>query len=745
MDESSSGVFQVRVANFSFAETQPNLSIDFGAAASALGLDLDAQLDFTAKVDFGVAGGVGFAFGLDLDPSLSPAEAFFVDLTGTSLNFSVETPFAGQATPAPLNFSADLGMLGNVQVSNGSIDLNASVAVSFTNPVLTAQDLTGNSLSSLVSLAPSGSLAVNLPVSATIGGVNLGSATIDVSLTGNVFSDFDIDVDIQAATPSIAQSFKNFSNLTPGDIVSSFSELANNLQALASQFDLPAGIPFVEDTISEIVDFASRVEELKNSLFDLGLDGAVEVALNALSGVASFDVVINGVNRPVSVDLGTVTDLAGLAAAINSDLGVAAGVEAIVEDGRLALRAADDTVQTIVLANVNAVASSVLGFANDQSGIPFFDFVNFEEFTDVVSDYLPGFTISYDAGNQLISFDLNLSGSASRALTLDFADDIDLGGLATLSLAGGGTATLDATARLRLSAGLDLTPLSTATPLADLNGGIIDPNNPAITGLRTNGTAAADFNVTLADGSVFAVDLDGLGANPTMGDLITRIETATGGKLDVEINFTQDGLVFIDTTKTPGSGDTFMVGFATGSASLPDLGFGVGVGDGDDDARIEGGTIVSRLFLVPFDEGTGDGSFAAVGVEATATDLRLGAALGILEVAATGGTSVPLALAARGALLDPNSSGKIFLGELLGAPAAAINVGFGTFAGPDLTGAFSGFAAGDIIGSFGLALDLVNADTYGIDLGGELASIDVDLAVESVTGLIPTPGSGRRC
>ena len=39
-----------------------------------------------------------------------------------------------------------------------------------------------------------------------------------------------------------------------------------------------------------------------------------------------------------------------------------------------------------------------------------------------------------------------------------------------------------------------------------------------------------------------------------------------------------------------------------------------------------------------------------------------------------------------------------------------------------------------------MALDLVNADTYGIDLGGELASIDVDLTVESVTGLIPSLG-----
>jgi hypothetical protein len=87
VDESSGSIFKVRVTNFSFSETEQDLSIDFGAAAEALGLQLDVHLDFTPKVDFGIAGGTGIAFGMDLDPSLSPAEAFFIDLTGTSLGF----------------------------------------------------------------------------------------------------------------------------------------------------------------------------------------------------------------------------------------------------------------------------------------------------------------------------------------------------------------------------------------------------------------------------------------------------------------------------------------------------------------------------------------------------------------------------------------------------------------------------------------------------------------------------------
>jgi len=730
VDESTASLIKIRVKGFSFSETKEDLKIDFGPVQKSLGLDLGAQLDFTPKVDFGIMGGVGFAFGYDLTPGKSAAEAFFIDVTGSSLKFSVETPFAGQGTPAPLDFKLNLGMLGSVQVDDGSIDLNANLSVTFPDPVMTMQELTGSSLASLITVSASGNLAVNLPISATLAGVNVGSAEVKVTLSGDVFGKFDINVDVNAATPDIAQAFRNFANMTPGDVVGSLSELANNLQALVSQFNLPSGIPFVEDALAGVIDFATRVQDLTSAIQDLGLQGGVEVLFSALTSPATFDVVVDGVTTSISIPT-TATDLTKLATEVNNDLGVGSKVEAVIEEGRLVVREkATAAIQKLTFANVNSVAQAALGFANDQAGIPFFDFINFQEFESAVNDFLPGFTIKYDKTTQAVNFDLDLAASYARNFELNFGKDINLGGLATLSLFGRAEADLDVDARLRLSAGFDLTPLSNTSKLTDLNGGV---------GMGTSKppSPAADINVTLADKSVFAIDLDTLAAGATIGDLIALIKSKTSNKLDVKINFTQDGLNFIDTTKPPGSTDPFLVAAAPDSRALVDLGFGVGAGDTDHDGKIEGGGIISRFFLIPFDTGTGKGSMAAAGIEASATDLRLGAALSVLQVAITGGTTTPVKLAARGALVDPDSSGRLYLSELISDPAGAVDVGFGKFAGADLTGAFTGIAKNDTLGAFNLSLSLLDTDTYGIDLGGDLAKVSVQIFAKDVTGLIP--------
>ncbi len=365
-DASTAGVFKVRVKNFSFSETERNLPIDLGPAAGTSNLDLGARLDFTPRVDFGIEGDVGFAFGLDLDPAKSPAEAFFIDLTDTVLQFSVETPFAGQGTPAPLDFELDLGMLGDVKVTGGSIDLDANLKVSFPDTVLTAQELAGSPISSLVAVAGSGGLNVNLPISAKLAGTDVGSAKIAVTLAGDVFGDPQVNVNIEAETSDIAQAFKNFRNISPGDVVSTLSELATDLQALATSFNLPAGIPFVEQKISDVLDFTGRLEGLTKSHFDLGLQGGTEFLASALGSNAQFSVVIDGVTKVINVAGGTT--LANLAATVQGQL--PAGLEAVIEGGRLAIRATNDAIQSLKFAGVDPAAQAAFGFANTQSAIP---------------------------------------------------------------------------------------------------------------------------------------------------------------------------------------------------------------------------------------------------------------------------------------------------------------------------------------------------------------------------------------
>ncbi|MCP9780196.1 MULTISPECIES: DUF4347 domain-containing protein [Cyanobium] len=724
IDESTAGVVRIRVQGLSFSATKEDIQASLGAEAETLGLDLGAGglLDFTPTIAMG--GTDGFVIGFDLDPTKAPGEAFFVDFTGASLNVSVETPFANKTPGETFDFDVELGMLGGVKVVDGSFDLNANIAFSFADPTLTANDILGSAISSLVTVTPTASFNATLNVSASLGGESVGSGQIGVALTGDAFSEYDIDVTVSN------QSLKNFSNITPGDVVSALSELGNNLQALASSFNLPGGIPFVEDQIADILDFAAQLQDLTKQLFDLGLQGGTEFLASALSSNATFQVVVDGVaSGLITVYAGT--SLAGLVAAVQAQL--PAGLEASLDNGRLAIRTTGDGIESLKFSNVNAVAQAAFGFADSQSALPFYDFVTFQDLEALINPYLPaGFSITYDPLLKTIGFDLELFGQTQADVELNFTKDIDLGGLATLSLAGGGTASVDAAARLKLAAAFDLTPLSLSTKITDLNGGL---------GIRTNTGVSPDLNFQFANGTTGAVDLDVpdvLAPTATVADLIAALTSQTAGRLAVEINFTQDGLILRDTTHTPSTTNTFKVAFAPGSAAALDLGFGIGVADVDDNGRLDGSTIISRLFLKPYDSGTGAGSSIAAGFELSATDLHLGASLGILEVGVTGGTSAPIQLAIRGALLDPDGSGSIYLPELSVDPAASLALGFGTYAGgANLSGAFTPLAVGDELGSFDLGLSFDCADTYGIDLGGELAAISVKLKVESISSLVP--------
>ncbi len=127
----------------------------------------------------------------------------------------------------------------------------------------------------------------------------------------------------------------------------------------------------------------------------------------------------------------------------------------------------------------------------------------------------------------------------------------------------------------------------------------------------------------------------------------------------------------------------------------------------DGDHRLEGGSIVSRLFLQPYDEGAGTGSFLAIGLNADVPELHLGAALGVLQIGVSGQTTTPLNIVGLGKLKDDpaSSDGRIYLSELAANVPGAVGVGFGTFAGADLTGAFAEVAAGDPDSAFELSLD----------------------------------------
>ncbi len=133
--------------------------------------------------------------------------------------------------------------------------------------------------------------------------------------------------------------------------------------------------------------------------------------------------------------------------------------------------------------------------------------------------------------------------------------------------------------------------------------------NPAVTqlGLGTSNTGSGtDIVVTTRDGAVHNVSFDNLPTDPTLGDVISAIETQTAGKVDVQFTDGNTRLRLVDTT---GSGSAvFKVENAVGSLAANLLGIlGADVVDPDDpdetrdyqfnSAPLGGVDLLDRLFI----------------------------------------------------------------------------------------------------------------------------------------------------
>jgi flagellar hook-associated protein 2 len=127
----------------------------------------------------------------------------------------------------------------------------------------------------------------------------------------------------------------------------------------------------------------------------------------------------------------------------------------------------------------------------------------------------------------------------------------DLGGgssAQSLGIAGQATGTLT---------GTNINYLTSGTSLAQLNDG---------KGIRTTSIGQNDFTLTLGDGSTVAVSLAG---SKTVGDVLTAINKAGGGKLKADLNPNANGIRLTDNS---GGGGALTVTANNGSAAATDLG-----------------------------------------------------------------------------------------------------------------------------------------------------------------------------
>ncbi|MGG6284259.1 DUF4347 domain-containing protein [Leptolyngbya sp. AN03gr2] len=214
---------------------------DFGVK-----LDGSTSVNLTGKVVF------DFTFGYDMTSGLAPSEAFYVKFN--------ELSASAIAQANNLNVGLEVGFLG-AAINNGSLSLNANLDVDFNDPnadsKLTLDELQETSITTLVALTPTGTLNVNLPISAQFAGLSIaGTPTLTIS-DANVFTGDLPSVNVQ----NFAELLK-FKQLTPADVVSLIRQIGGALQNISAGLNPEGGIPFLKEGIDTVVDFTQIIDDL---------------------------------------------------------------------------------------------------------------------------------------------------------------------------------------------------------------------------------------------------------------------------------------------------------------------------------------------------------------------------------------------------------------------------------------------------------------------------------------------------
>ncbi|MEM7311507.1 MAG: LamG-like jellyroll fold domain-containing protein, partial [Planctomycetota bacterium] len=300
------------------------IELPFDLAPSVEGIGLSMDVAPVTEVNFAT----GFEFGFPIT-DLSQA---FVSFAGFDVAASI--------AESDLNAAVNLGVL-EAGVSGGTAILNTGLHGQL-------QQGSGRLLlsevqsSDLVFDPPVGVLDVDLPLTGSIAGVELSR---DPQAKVRITDDELFDSELPVVTTAGLDVLNGFSDMNPGDVVLMLVRLGEALQDIVPAMNLESGIPFVDTTLEQVVDFSGTLTELARKLYRIPvlepaepvtrLDGRIEEPLVMFIQVDGGEQVLLRVN-PTETDDNR--SLHNLAADLNVQLaaaGIDDRVEATSDDARL--------------------------------------------------------------------------------------------------------------------------------------------------------------------------------------------------------------------------------------------------------------------------------------------------------------------------------------------------------------------------------------------------------------------------
>lgn len=280
------------------------------------------------------------------------------------------------------------------------------------------------------------------------------------------------------------------------------------------------------------------------------------------------------------------------------------------------------------------------------------------------------------------------------------------------------------TATAAVVTGTKIGGLRASTKLSALNDG---------RGIGTNGTSAADLQFKLANGTLVAVDLDGAA---TVGDAITRINTALGARGAADLNAAGTGLKVTDTSRSytglP-AGSRMTVTSLNGTTAAADLGWSAtasstGLLDGTGVASGINTTLVSSL---NGGKGLTLGTIRIKDRAGVSSDVNLAGATTVDEIltrinAATVNVNADVKSGGSGITLADKTGklGQLVISDVTGTTAAQLG----------LTGTFAADQAHAVISGSNLQRAWFTRNTSLKDLNGGKGVPDGKFTITDSTG-----------
>ncbi|MCG8607408.1 hypothetical protein MJD09_20805, partial [bacterium] len=377
-------------------------------------------------------------------------------------------------------------------------------------------------------------VGVTVPNGVQISGVDLSSATFDLTFdnpTDNIFDGLIPQVSLKSDG---GDDLLDFSNLGPNEVLGMLEQLVNTLTAMAENEAMQVAIPFTDFTVGDLLDYATAFKSsVIDPLFESGNllqpdndgDGqpdlkfeSIQDLMTILGGFVSVATAqFNPTNRELRINLD-----------FNRALGFGSAKVGTSQEGG----GGENEIQTV---EVNAIDSDgtladtfKLGFTDSSGVVELTEDIDFDADAATVETRLEALSaiddvmVTRDGNVYEITFLGNLTDTNVAAMISDstqlkgeFPMDfgVELGDLAGITTSA--DFSMEAALDLELTFGIDLSPSTSI----ELTGPVFNPQN------------VADVLISQPDGS----------AENDFSTQIIRIDNATLGTFKLDFNGSQSG------------------------------------------------------------------------------------------------------------------------------------------------------------------------------------------------------------